>query len=219
MEGNSKEAKKNNLQSISNLLTVFSILIGIGYVVTFTGIGIQNTTEDQIYTETSSLVSCDKWKLEYSNTSERELENGYSLKVTGYVVITISMLFIVLLTFFNQCFKWHDKSLLCDNKINCVFPGVMTLVVIVYQLALHLVYSDRLRIERVAKEYYYYSTIVGILIFLQICFLIKYIYDKFSLCPKPMISSMSFFIYLLSIINLLLLGISNVILKYFSTDG
>ena len=210
-----------SLQNVGSLMQVFLILIVVGYVVILTGNGIQNTAENEIYADADNIVSCKKNKLEHLKAEHVSLENGFNTRLSGYCTITVSVFFIVLITLFNKCFKRdHNENLLCDSWINCSFPAICTLIVLLYKLSLNFTYADRLKLDKVANEYYYYSNIAGFLIFFQIVFLIKYIFDKFVICDKKNINSrLSLLIYILSIINLLLLGITNVIVKFFSTDG
>ena len=208
------------LQNIGSLLTIFLILIVVGYVVVISGSGIQNNAENELYANPDNIVSCDKKSLKHFNKDKGPLENGFNLIITGYCTITVSVFFIVLITLFNQCYK-KDKlgSLVCDTDIACKLPGILTLAVLFYKLAINFTYSKRLREDKVAHEYYYYLTICSFLLFLQILFFIKYVFDKFVNCDTNINTRLGLLIYILGIINFFLLGITNVIIKFFSTDG
>mgnify|MGYP003322348059 CR=1 FL=1 len=214
-----------NFQNLGNLMTIFTILTVVGYIVLWSGMGVQSSAQNQILANSDNIVSCEKNKLKHLKGENASLRNGYRMKITGYSTITISLLFIVLITFMNQCYYFLPKSagghMLCDTAINCKLPGIATLGVVTYRLALYFNYAKRLQLNKVASEYFYYSNIFGLLSFIQIFIFIKFVFDKFVTCSgrKNERSYMSFLIYLLTILNLLLLGITNVILKYYSTDG
>ena len=208
-----------NLQNVGSLIIIFLILKSVGAIVFLTGVGIQGTARNTILGNSDTIVSCETDNLKHLKGEDAALKNAYTLKITGISIITFSLIFTVLITIFNQCYKKVGRHFLCENNIICSTPAVATLAVIAYQLAIYIVYEERLKTNKVAKEYYYYSSIIGLLIPIQIILLFKFIVDKFVVCGSNINSRLYLFVYLLAIINLLLLGIVNVIVKYYSTDG
>ena len=83
-------------------------------------------------------------------------------------------------------------------------------------------YQKRIDGHNVATEYKSYATLSSILVFIQTALVGAGLWNIF----KPTVEESQFkkinkllIIIILFIINLYLCGISNVILKYFSTDG
>jgi len=105
-----------------------------------------------------------------------------------------------------------------------LLPTATTFIIVILYFVLNAVYRERIDGHNVATEYKSYATLSSILVFIQTA-LVGVGLGKI-LTPKDEVEENQFkkvnkllLILILFIINLYLCGISNVILKYFSTDG
>lgn len=105
-----------------------------------------------------------------------------------------------------------------------LLPTATTFIIVILYFVLNAVYRERIDGHNVATEYKSYATISSILVFIQTALVGIGLWNIFK--PKDEVEENQFkkvnkllLILILFIINLYLCGISNVILKYFSTDG
>lgn len=104
-----------------------------------------------------------------------------------------------------------------------LLPTISTFVVIALYFALVATYQERIDANNVASEYKTYATLSAILVFIQTALVGSGLWNIIQ-PPKTQESVNSkinklLMIVIFFIFNLYLLGISNVILKFFSTDG
>ena len=102
-------------------------------------------------------------------------------------------------------------------------PTITTFIIIALYFALNAMYQKRIDANNVASEYKTYATISSILVFIQTALVGAGLWNIIQ-PPKNQESiygklNKLLMIVILFVINLYLCGISNVILKYFSTDG
>ena len=94
-------------------------------------------------------------------------------------------------------------------------PIFFTLMVITYTMIMHVIFKDGLIIGNVANQYYSYLSFSSLLILMQIVILIKYIK---SIQNKES-TQLNTVLYTITFLNIIVLGIMNIILRFFSTDG
>jgi len=104
-----------------------------------------------------------------------------------------------------------------------LLPTICTFVIIALYFALIATYQERIDANNVASEYKTYATLSAILVFIQTALVGAGLWNIVQ-PPKTQESVYSkinklLMIVIFFIFNLYLLGISNVILKFFSTDG
>jgi len=104
-----------------------------------------------------------------------------------------------------------------------LLPAITTFVVIALYFALNATYQSKIDSNNVPSEYRSYSIFSSILLFMQTCLVGAGVWnllgppnteDNMFKKVNKLLLVLIFFIF-----NLYLCGISNVILKYFSTDG
>ena len=93
-------------------------------------------------------------------------------------------------------------------------PAIITTAVFAFASTQILMFQSRLVESRVANEYYTWINTFSFLVTIQ-TFLLAY-YAIFNKKPD---SSLRYVIYLIGLFNLIILGITHVILQFFSTDG
>lgn len=109
-------------------------------------------------------------------------------------------------------------------------PLIVTVIVVALILTLNIIYYAQLNNGSVADEYYQFSNMSSFFMLLQFVIIIKYLIDLLMGQQKKdegksvgvmnaLAGELSSFIWVLSIINISIVGILYVILKYFSTDG
>lgn len=104
-----------------------------------------------------------------------------------------------------------------------LLPTITTFIIIALYFILNAMYQDKINSNNVATEYRSYSTLSAVLLFIQTSIVAAGLWNIIS--ASPVVESIFkkvnklLVILILFIINLYLCGISNVILKYFSTDG
>lgn len=109
-------------------------------------------------------------------------------------------------------------------------PLIVTVIVVALILTLNIIYYSQLNSGSVADEYYQFSNMSSFFMLLQFVIIIKYLIDLLMGQQKKdegksvgvmnaLAGELSSFIWVLSIINISIVGILYVILKYFSTDG
>ena len=109
-------------------------------------------------------------------------------------------------------------------------PIILTIVVVALVLAQNILFYKQINEGRVADEYKQFSGMSSFFIMVQCVLVIKYLTDILLGEQKKeagisgrlmatLASEMSSIVWILSIINIGIVGILQVILKYFSTDG
>jgi hypothetical protein len=142
--------------------------------------------------------------------------------IYGYGLITISLICIM----FNDFALGHKENLLNTTSISfglqmfrSSLPFVVTLGVLVWLITINVTYKDQIDENDVAKEYSKYSFISTILILCQIFVILTLINAKHASKGGNRLNNLGGLIYILSFINVIIIGILTIILKYFSTDG
>lgn len=136
--------------------------------------------------------------------------------IVGYIAIMFGLILLFLPSsklFLNNQILKGPKNVL--GFIISSMPLVLTIGVLLYITILTFIFKDRIVKGRVANEYYIYSRVSSFLIALQLCYILYYIIKSFKY--KTHQSSIN--IYILTTVNFIIIGIINIILKLFSTDG
>lgn len=151
----------------------------------------------------------------------------------GYGLVAISILTIIVVSFGlqqkmaeikNESALGFLKGLLMQS-----LPPVLLLGVLIWLIYLNAAYFKRINQNKVATEYYNYSTVSTVLVVIQLIVLFKYLADEFKIGeggPKTKLnleealkSKLASVTYLVTLANVMLAAIQNIILAYFSTDG
>lgn len=153
--------------------------------------------------------------------------------IWGYGLVAISVLAIMFISYglSSQMANVQEmntmtfvKSLLMHS-----LPPMLLLGVLIWIIYLNASYYTRINQDKVASEYYNYSTVSTVLIVIQLLVLFKYLVDEMKIGEggptsidvqaEALRSKLASVTYLISLANFSLAGIMNIILKYFSTDG
>lgn len=165
------------------------------------------------------LKSCDKKLIEEHNKRENNKMgnngiNGYTLSFTGYVVIAMGLLFLIIFSTFFSIDNKKDDIQNVKNIITGNLPVFLSLIVVSYILLLNNQFKEKLIKGRIANDYFSYLLFFSLIFSVQIIILCKYIksFDKNN-------NQLGSVIYALGLVSLLILGIMNIILSFFNTDG
>ena len=200
------------------LMNCVLIVIVCGVILAYVGNYIIKSSNYRLNTD-NNITTCDKSVLrKLALQEEQNGDNGYNIAFTGNIITAAGILFIMLLSALfsvNNSGNTIGTFTVIKNMILGSLPSVLTLAVVTYTLIMNSVYRTNLINGHVASEYYSYSSFSSLLILIQVGLLIKYMIDISS--GKS--SDIGSVIYVFSIINIMILGIMQVILQFFSTDG
>ena len=140
--------------------------------------------------------------------------------VWGYGVVSLSVFAVMFLSFslasnmsnLNKDMFGFIKELLSDSV-----PSVLTLLVLVWLVTLNVTYFKRINQGKVSSEYSQFSNVNTIFLVIQIIVLFMYLRDQMSNNSEN--NKMYYVVYVLTFINVILISMMNIILRFFSTDG
>jgi hypothetical protein len=140
-----------------------------------------------------------------------------TVNIWGYGIVALSLFALMFITF-SLATKINEQSngsifhFLKIFMINSL-PIISTLSIFVWLIALNSIYYTRINDKKISSEYYQYSNITLFLIIAQLSVLFM------SFKPGPSQVKMKYTTYFLTLLNLIFIGIMNIILKFFTTDG
>ena len=149
---------------------------------------------------------------------------GYGFTILALFGLLISSFAISYKNQFSQGVYQFMKNLTAN-----ALPVLLNLLILILILVQTIYFYDKINSGKVADEYYQFSGVSAFLIIVQISLVIKYLMDKLigntsNNATKSGIldavgSQINSIILILSIANIAFIGMLQVILKYFSTDG
>jgi hypothetical protein len=149
-----------------------------------------------------------------SETSLGAYISGYSV-----LILAISMLLIILFSNILKVTPNNNTLQIMSSILLISGPFILILGIISFILYLLINYKNKIIAGQVAPDYHSFSTIISLLIFIQLYLIYTNINtDNFKTTGK-MSRVISSIIYLLSIITAICSIILYTILKYYSTDG
>ena len=140
-----------------------------------------------------------------------------TVTIWGYGIVAMALFALMFITF-SLATKINDQNkgsifnfikLLINNSL----PIVATLSILIWIITLNSVYYNKINDNKISSEYYQYSNITLFLIIAQLSVLFM------SLQAGPSQTKMKYSTYFFSVLNLIFVGIMNIILTFFTTDG
>ena len=193
------------------------IVIVCGVILAYIGNFIIKSND--MINNTSNIATCDKSVLrKLAAQEEQEGGNGYIIAFTGNIITAAGILFLLLLSALfsiNNSGNTVSTFTKIKNMMVGSLPSVLTFGVVTYIIILNSIFKENIIKGRLANEYFTYSSFSSFLILIQVGLLIKYITD----ISNNRDSQVGPVIYVFSILNIMILGVMNVILRFFSTDG
>ena len=172
-------------------------------------------------------------KLFFGNTTSSDGMNGpASSAIWGYGVVALSILAIMFITFAlaSQMHRLTENTfgfvkLLIQNSL----PALLMFIILVWLISMNAAYFKQINEGHVASEYAQFSNISTIMIIFQLIVLFKYLKDELMIeqggavsqvrLTEALKSQMASITYILTIINLIFVGMMNIVIEFFSTDG
>lgn len=200
------------MENHNYLINIVLVILISGVILTFVG----NYLLDKFSkSNTLNLKTCDEKLLEEANNRMgNNGNNGYTLTYTGYIVTGMGLLFLIILSTFFSVDNKQGQGENIKNVITGSLPVFLSLIVVSYILLLNVKFKERLIEGKVADEYFSYLSFFSIMFMIQIITLSKYI----KTLGKSQNQAGSV-VYALALVNILIIGIMNIILSFFSTDG
>ena len=200
------------------LTNIVLIVIVSGVILAYIGNYIFKSSNYKV-NNNIDYISCNKSNLNNEKLQQQELaNNGFNIAFTGNIITMSGILFLILLSSLfsvNNSGNLPSTFTIIKNMIFESLPSVLTFMVIIYIIIINFTYKKKLVNGDVANEYYSYSLFSSLLLLFQVGLLIKYILD----ISNGKESDITSVIYVLTVINFMLLGVMQVILNFFSTDG
>jgi hypothetical protein len=149
-------------------------------------------------------------KIVFENTKQADAS------IWGYSISAIAVLVMMIVTFANH------TSLATLNNINTplsIFslsiPSFITLLLLIWLVSLNTTFSDLINSGNYSHEYKYFSMFETIMMIIQIViiFLIA------STANANDITKYKTVVYITTIFNICFIGMMNIILNFFTTDG
>jgi hypothetical protein len=156
-----------------------------------------------------------------SNITKDGLSGPANASLWGYGVVSLSVFAVMFLSFslasnmnnLNKNMFGFIKELLSDS-----LPSLLTLFVLVWLVTLNVTYFKRINQGKVSSEYNQFSNVNTVFLVIQIIVLFMFLRNQISGNSNDM-SKMSYVIYIMTFINIILISMMNIILRFFSTDG
>ena len=138
----------------------------------------------------------------------------------GLTAIALSIMIFMGIYFTNTVFENQGSfiSILFSN----VTPIFLTLLIIIYTIALNFIYFTRINSNKVTLEYHTYSAMSSVLTIIQIFLVSTYLF--YFLVRKDIVKNniqielSKNAVYILSIINFMFLMMIHISLEFFATD-
>jgi len=148
---------------------------------------------------------------------------GYGFSVLALFGLVISSFAMSSKDQFSQGIMGFFKALLKTAS-----PIILTILILSLILFQNISFYDNINSGKVAPQYYQFSGVSGFLILVQACLVINYLMDTLKGrkiegdaggIMFALASELNSIILILTVTNIGFIGILQVILKYFSTDG
>jgi hypothetical protein len=166
---------------------------------------------------------------------EKSSDGSYgpaSASIWGYGLVALCVLSMIMITFTlatKNNLGEKDNSKIIKVLIVSSLPGLLLFGVLVWLIVLNSSYYKKINEGKLAVEYSQFSTMSTIMVILQLLALFKYLIDDYKInqggpsnnesLNKASKGQMMAVSYLLTIFNLIFIGIMNIVVEFFSTDG
>ena len=170
-------------------------------------------------------------KLFFGNNTTADGSSGpASSAVWGYGIVALSVLSILFITFalatqMTAVSQYNTMDFIMKLVQGSLVPFLM-LLILVWLISINLTFYKRINEGNVASEYNQFSTVSTILVVVQLMVLFKYLKDAFMVekggkngLGGALKSQMASITYVLTALNVIFIGMMNIVVAFFSTDG
>lgn len=166
-----------------------------------------------------------------TNYSSDGTSGPASSTIWGYGLTAISLfsLAFISLALAKECNMQESVGEFIVSAGNSNFmPILLLLLVLIWIIALNIMYFKRINKNIVADEYHQYSMMSSILIIFQLILLYQYFSNLLStdknksgvkIMHKIIASHSANIIYIFTLLNFILTGMMQIVLEFYSTDG
>ena len=153
--------------------------------------------------------------------------NPASATIWGYGVSSIALFLLMILSLALTDPKQLDEKFF-KNFADYAMPSFLLFILISWVIIINVTYTDKINSGIVPAEYNFYSLMSSIIMLLQAGILFLFYNDKLNIFKGLNSSSSasalsstknSTITYLFSLVNVLLIGMMQVVLTFFATDG
>jgi len=157
-----------------------------------------------------------------------------SSAVWGYGLTTFSLfgLLVIVIALTSAQTMKDDIYTIIKKTLTSSFPLIATLLVLSWLVLLYTTYSVRINKGKVAPEFNQFSFASSFLIVLQLIVVFKYLIDKSNIglgqankdspvgkILMALTSELTSVVVILTLLNLIFVGMMQIIVQFFSTDG
>lgn len=149
-----------------------------------------------------------------------------SAAIWGYLTVTFSLMGVLLIIV--SLSNMNDPKSIFIN----IFPVLSMILVLGWLIGINVTYFTQINKGLVANEFYRYSSTSTIFVVFQLIVLFKYVNDKvkgvspekagedvFQAIYKIVSRQLTSISYVLALLNIVVAGVLQIIVQYFSTDG
>ena len=154
-----------------------------------------------------------------------------SASIWGYGLSALATFLLVIISFaFKSKINFNDKGNTLLETINSMMPPFLLLIILIWAIILNVSNFDAVNKTNLPKEYGQYSFISSFLIIIQIISLFIYFNNEYgflffiqskkrNLKEEIKIIDAKETIYILFLFNIIMLGMMQIVLEFFTTDG
>lgn len=158
-----------------------------------------------------------------------------STNIWGLGLTATALFLLLFMTIYLTSCTQDSKNCFIENKITIssifsheLLPILLTLLIVIYIIAINFMYFVRINSNNVTSSYHTYSLFSIFLLIIQISLIIKYIYNLLSALNheekdrkkyKDLNFKLQGISYILISINFIFVLIIHILLAFFSTDG
>lgn len=159
-----------------------------------------------------------------NNYSVDGLSGPANANIWGYGIISFSLLGLLFVTY-SLTYQNTNESVntisFLQKLFNYSIPSFLLLFILFWLIMLNVSYYTPINKGNISSEFVNYSFVSSFVILIQLFVVYKFIREKFNNnnTQKSMAHSYKLLSYLLTLSNIILIGIMTIILKYYSTDG
>lgn len=161
----------------------------------------------------------------------RSTKDYATATIWGYSFSLLSLMGLIISSFALSNKNQYSEGVMgfFKNIIANSLPIIFTLVIIALIILQNISFYNQINSGKVADEYFSFSGVSAFLILVQVSLVINFLLDKLKQYSSnkgakadimgALASELNSIILILSITNIAFVGMLQVILKYFSTDG
>jgi hypothetical protein len=155
-----------------------------------------------------------------TNTTKDGTDGPASSTVYGYGIVAFSILSGIFLSFSlasKETMEEKGNPVVVFLKILIKYSlqPILLFIVLLWIVSININYYSKINKGYVAPQYFQFSSISNLLIFLQVIILFIFLNEK---TPERR-TQLTQLLYVLSSFNLIFAAMMNIVVKYFSTDG